>query len=156
MGVHFLPSLFAFHLLRFAFSRPSTSCPCGSNPSYSRHFCPCSCEIHRVGSDSTANFKDALGRQRSNWAKVGMCGSTKYFRPSISSKCSFDPIVFAECRMLQGRRFQKSRTAAIALVPLRFIFLPWYAAVHNHFFLLRNPTTFDFAKGNYSTGSKSS
>src|SRR5947199_5932212 len=50
---------------------------------------------------------------RSNSAKPGMCGSTKYLRRSTSSKYSRVPTSRGEWRMLQGRRFQKSRTAPI-------------------------------------------
>ena len=44
--------------------------------------------------------------QRSNSAKAGMCGSTRYLRASTSSKYSFDPTGLGECRMLQGRASQ--------------------------------------------------
>ena len=49
--------------------------------------------------------------QRDEVGKRGMCGSTKYLRRSTSSKYSRVPTAFGECRMLQGRAFQKSRTA---------------------------------------------
>ena len=42
-----------------------------------------------------------------------MCGSTKYFRASTSSKYSFEPTGFCECRMLHGRASQYRRTSAI-------------------------------------------
>src|SRR6476619_3509315 len=41
-----------------------------------------------------------------------MCGSTKYFRASTSSKNSAEPTGFGECRMLHGRASQYSRTAS--------------------------------------------
>ena len=44
-----------------------------------------------------------LPRQRSNSAKRGMCGSTKYLRASTSSKYSRVPTGLGECRMLHGR-----------------------------------------------------
>ncbi len=47
-----------------------------------------------------------LPRHRAKSAKAGMCGSTKYFRASTSSKNSREPTGLVEWRMLQGRRFQ--------------------------------------------------
>ena len=42
-----------------------------------------------------------------------MCGSTRYFRASTSSKYSFDPTGFVEWRMLQGRASQYCWTSAM-------------------------------------------
>ena len=44
-----------------------------------------------------------------------MCGSTRYFRASTSSKYSFDPTGFGEWRMLQGRASQYCWTSAMDL-----------------------------------------
>src|SRR5712691_1121807 len=46
-------------------------------------------------------------------AKPGMCGSTKYFRASTSSKYSRVPTSLGECRMLHGLASQKARTSLI-------------------------------------------
>src|SRR5262249_14698744 len=54
-----------------------------------------------------------LPDQRENSAKPGICASTKYLRCSTSSKYSRVPTALGECRMLQGRAFQKLRTASI-------------------------------------------
>src|SRR5271170_434066 len=50
-------------------------------------------------------------RHRSNSANSGICGSTKYFRCSTSSKYSFVPTSLVEWRILQGRSSQYFFTA---------------------------------------------
>ena len=62
-----------------------------------------------------------LPSHRSNSAKAGMCGSTRYLRASTSSKYSFDPTGFVEWRMLQGRASQYRWTSAIDLSVELFI-----------------------------------
>src|ERR1044071_8141399 len=52
-----------------------------------------------------------LPAHRSNCANPGICGSTKYFRASTSSKYCFVPITADECRILQGRLSQKDSTS---------------------------------------------
>src|SRR3954452_7983890 len=57
--------------------------------------------------------RTCLPRQRSNCAKAGMWGSTKYFRASTSSKYSLVPTGILECRMLQGLRSQYAFTVSM-------------------------------------------
>lgn len=63
-------------------------------------------EIERVGADPASDLQNPLPCQRSNCAKPGMCGSTRYLRASTSSRHSRKPTGFSEWRMLQGRASQ--------------------------------------------------
>ena len=76
-------------------------------------------EVDRVGADAAADLEHALAAPALELGEAGMCGSTRYFRASTSSKYSRDPTGFGECRMLQGRasqyRWTSSRDAGAEL-----------------------------------------
>ena len=70
-------------------------------------------EVDRVGADPAAHLEDPLARSSGRTRRTpGMCGSTRYFRASTSSKYSFEPTGFGEWRMLQGRASQYCWTSA--------------------------------------------
>ena len=81
---------------------------------------PARAKLHGVGADAAADLQDAPPLHRRNSANTGMCGSTKYFRCSTSSKYSLVPTASASggcCTAARSRtrapdRLKRRRTCA--------------------------------------------
>jgi hypothetical protein len=73
-------------------------------------------EIHCVSADSASYFEDFLSTPLLELGESGDVRLDGDFLASTSSKYSRDPTGLGECLMLQGQRFQNSRTRSTGTV----------------------------------------